>query len=196
MPAHTTPDSRPRRTLLDRFWNLPMKTLGLIGLGILLLVVLFAFLLGWNHDPEADAAASPSSPSSVLAPAAPVDTETAAPQDAKTGVAVPDGPAPDQGPFGVDAQSLLQEVASHQVPLKPTDAQTLVDIANRAVARDVPDLDAADPQIRADLQAAFPGWTEQNYVDATRCAAEYAERVIARNDGTVPPDSDDHHGGN
>jgi hypothetical protein len=33
-----------------------------------------------------------------------------------------------------------------------------------------------------------------NYSDSTRCVAEYAERVIARNAGTVPPDSDDHQG--
>jgi hypothetical protein len=99
------------------------------------------------------------------------------------------------GPFGIDGQALLEEVASHQVPLQQADQQKLIDIGNRAVARDAPDLRADDPQIRRDLQAAFPGWSEQNYVDATRCAAEYAERLIARNDGTVPPDSDDHGGG-
>ena len=78
---------------------------------------------------------------------------------------------------------------------KQADQQKLIDIGNRAVARDTPDLQATDPQIRSDLQATFPGWSEQNYVDARRCAAEYAERLIARNDGTIPPDSDDHGGG-
>jgi hypothetical protein len=83
---------------------------------------------------------------------------------------------------------LLNEVASHQLPLQQADQQKLIDIGT-------PDLQATDPQIRSDLQATFPGWPEQNYVDARRCAAEYAERLIARNDGTIPPASDDHGGG-
>ena len=106
----------------------------------------------------------------------------------------PDGPAPDQGPFGVDAQSLLDEVRSHSVPLADTDAQRLVDIGDRAIARGQPDLSAEDVAIDQDLRYNFPGWSDQQYTDARRCLAEYAERVIARNQGTVPPDSDDHKG--
>ena len=135
---------------------------------------------------SAPAAAAP-------APAA-VDTETVAPQDAKNGVLPPDGPAPDQGPFGVDAQSLLDEIRSHSVPLADADAQRLVDVGDRAIARGQPDLSAEDVAIDQDLRYNFPGWSDQQYTDARRCLAEYAERVIARNQGTVPPDSDDHKG--
>lgn len=154
--------------------------LAAVGLGVVAALGVVASLEG--SDPVPAAAAPP--------PA--IDTETTQP-GVPSAVQVPDGPAPDVGPFGIDGQALLVEVASHQVPLQQADEQRLVDIGNRAVARDVPDLSADDPQIRSDLQAAFPGWSEQNYVDATRCAAEYAERVVARNDGTVPPDG--QHGG-
>jgi hypothetical protein len=156
-----------------------------VGLGVVATLGVAASLRG--SDPIPAAAPAP-------APAPVVDIVTTQP-GVPAEVQVPDGPAPDVGPFGIDGQALLEEVASHQVPLQQGDQQKLVDIGNRAVARDAPDLQADDPQIRGDLQAAFPGWSEQNYVDATRCAAEYAERLIARNDGTVPPDSDDHHGG-
>ncbi len=175
-------------SLGDRFSSLPVRTLlllAVVGFGVVAVLGVIAALLS---GPEPAPAAAPPAP----APA--VDIVTTQP-GVPAAVQVPDGPAPDVGPFGIDGQALLEEVASHQVPLQQTDQQTLVDIGNRAVARDVPDLPADDPQIRSDLQAAFPGWSEQNYVDATRCAAEYAERLIARNDGTVPPDSDDHHGG-
>ncbi len=160
--------------------------LAAVGLGVVATLGAVAFLLT-GTDPTVAAAPTP--------PAAPAaDTQTTQP-GVPASVQVPDGPAPAVGPFGIDGQALLAEVASHQVPLQQADQQKLVDIGNRAVARDDPDLPADDPQIRTDLQAAFPGWSEQNYVDATRCAAEYAERLIARNDGTVPPDSDDHGGG-
>jgi hypothetical protein len=172
----------------DRIASIRVRTLlmlAAVGLGVVVTLGVVAFLLG---SPDPTPAAAPPAPAPV------VDTETTQP-GVPAAVQVPDGPAPDVGPFGIDGQALLEEVASHQVPLQQTDQQKLIDIGNRAVARDVPDLPADDPQIRSDLQAAFPGWSDQNYVDATRCAAEYAERLIARNDGTVPPDSDDHHGG-
>jgi hypothetical protein len=158
--------------------------LAAVGLGVVATLGVAASLRGSDPIP----AAAPPAPAPV------VDVVTTQP-GVPASVQVPDGPAPDVGPFGIDGQALLDEVASHQVPLQQADQQKLVDIGNRAVARDDPDLPADDPQIRTDLQAAFPGWSEQNYVDATRCAAEYAERLIARNDGTVPPDSDDHGGG-
>jgi hypothetical protein len=174
----------------DRIASIRVRTLlmlAAVGIGVVATLGAVAFLRGSGPDPATALAPPP-------APAAVVDTETTQP-GVPAEVQVPDGPAPDVGPFGIDGQALLEEVASHQVPLQQSDQQKLIDIGNRAVARDVPDLPADDPQIRSDLQAAFPGWSEQNYVDATRCAAEYAERLIARNDGTVPPDSDDHHGG-
>ncbi len=177
-------------SLGDRIASIRVRTallLAVVGLGVVATLGAVALLRG--SDPTSAAVTAP-----PPAPAPVVDTQTTQP-GVPAEVQVPDGPAPDVGPFGIDGQALLKEVASHQVPLQQADQQKLVDIGNRAVARDAPDLRADDPQIRRDLQAAFPGWSEQNYVDATRCAAEYAERLIARNDGTVPPDSDDHHGG-
>jgi len=180
-----------RRRLGDRIASVRFRTLlilAVVGLGVVATLGVLAFLLR-GPDPTLAAAPAPSP-----GPALVVDTETTQP-GVPAAVQVPDGPAPDVGPFGIDGKALLDEVASHQVPLQQADQQKLIDIGNRAVARDDPDLQASDPQIRSDLETAFPGWSEQNYVDATRCAAEYAERLIARNDGTVPPDSDDHGGG-
>jgi hypothetical protein len=164
-----------------------LLTIAAVGVGVVLALGVLAFVL---TGPASTPAAAPAPPP----PAPAVDTETTQP-GVPAAVQAPDGPAPDVGPFGIDGQALLDELASHQVPLQQADQQKLIDIGNRAVARNVADLEATDPQIRNDLQVAFPGWSEQNYVDATRCAAEYAERLIARNNGTVPPDSDDHGGG-
>lgn len=183
VPAHTR--------VRDRIASIRFRTLlmlAAVGLGVVATLGVLTFLLR-GPDPTL---ATGSAPPSGAAPG--VDTETTQP-GVPAALQVPDGPAPDVGPFGIDGKALLDEVASHQVPLQPADQQKLIDIGNRAVARDTPDLQATDPQIRSDLEAAFPGWSAQNYVDATRCAAEYAERLIARNDGTVPPDSDDHGGG-
>lgn len=177
--------------LRDRIASIRIRTLltlAAVGLGVVVALGILAFLLRGPDPTPAAAGAPPPAPAPV------VDTDTTQP-GVPAAVQAPDGPAPDVGPFGIDGQALLNEVASHQVPLQQADQQKLIDIGNRAVARDTPDLQATDPQIRSDLQATFPGWSEQNYVDATRCAAEYAERLIARNDGTIPPDSDDHGGG-
>ena len=174
----------------DRIAAIRIRTLLMIaavGIGVVVALGVLAYVL---TGPGSTPAAAPAPPP----PAPAVDTETTQP-GVPAAVQAPDGPAPDVGPFGIDGQALLAEVASHQVPLQQADQQKLIDIGNRAVARNVADLEATDPQIRTDLQVAFPGWSEQNYVDATRCAAEYAERLIARNNGTVPPDSDDHGGG-
>jgi hypothetical protein len=187
-PQVTSPHST-RQPSISSGWIWTLLLLVVVGLGVMATLGAVAALRGSDPIP---AAAPPPAPAPSPAPV--VDTETTQ-AGVPSAVQVPDGPAPDVGPFGIDGQALLVEVASHQVPLQQTDQQKLVDIGNRAVARDVPDLLADDPQIRSDLQATFPGWSEQNYLDATRCAAEYAERLIARNDGTVPPDSDDHHGG-
>ena len=182
------PPSDTRSNLLDRAGNIRLRTVALIGgliVAVLALLVSLAFLRPDGRD-AATAAGSPAASS------APVDTETVAPQDAKTGVAAPDGPAPDLPPFGVDAQALLDEVRSHQIPLTDADAPQLVEVGNRAIARGQADLTATDTAITQDIRNTFPGWSDQEYIDATRCVAEYAERVKARNDGTVPPDSDDH----
>lgn len=184
------PLSDTRRNLLNRASSIRLRTLIMIGgpaVAVLALLALLPFLR--PDSPEAAGATAGASPAPSSAP---VDTATVAPQDAKTGVAPPDGPAPDLPPFGVDAQALLDEVRSHQVSLTDADAPRLVEVGNRAIARGQADLTATDTAIRQDVRNTFPGWSEQNYTDATRCLAEYAERVKARNDGTVPPDSDDH----
>ena len=181
----TTAPPRPPRTFADRVSGMRFRTVALVaGLAAVLLGLVASLAFLWPADP----APAP--------PGASVDTQVVPPEAAKAPGAVvpPDGPDPDQPPFGIDARSLLDEVRSHAVPLADTDAQRLVDIGNRAVARNQPDLPADDPEIRRDLRAAFPGWSAENYSDSTRCVAEYAERVIARNAGTVPPDSDDHQG--
>ncbi len=185
MPPHDT-----RGNLLDRASSIRLRTIALVGglaVTVLALLASLAFLRPDSPDAATATAGASPAPSS-----APVDTETVAPQAAKTGVAPPDGPAPDLPPFGVDAQALLDEVRSHQIPLTDADAPRLVEVGNRAIARGQADLTATDTAITQDVRNSFPGWSEQNYTDATRCVAEYAERVKARNDGTVPPDSDDH----
>jgi len=185
MPPHDT-----RRKLLDRASSIRFRTVALVGGVAVAVIALLAALAFLRPDrPDVAPAAGGASPA---ANSAPVDTATVAPQDAKNGVAPPDGPAPDLPPFGVDAQALLDEVRSHQVPLTDADAPRLVEVGNRAIARGQADLTATDTAITQDIQNTFPGWSEQNYTDATRCVAEYAERVKARNEGTVPPDSDDH----
>jgi hypothetical protein len=186
MPPHDT-----RRNLLDRAGSIRLRTIALFGglaVAVLALLATLAFLR--PDSPNAATAAGAQNAASNGTPV--VDTATVAPQEAKTGVAPPDGPAPDLPPFGVDAQALLEEVRSHQVPLSDADAPRLVEVGNRAIARGQADLTATDTAITQDVRNTFPGWSEQNYTDATRCVAEYAERVKARNDGTVPPDSDDH----
>jgi hypothetical protein len=177
-----------RRNLLDRASSIRLRTIALVG-GLAVAVLALLASLAFLRPDSPDAAASGAGPAPSSAP---VDTETVAPQDAKTGVAPPDGPAPDLPPFGVDAQALLDEVRSHQVPLTDADAPRLVEVGNRAIARGQADLTATDTAISQDIRNTFPGWSDQEYTDATRCVAEYAERVKARNDGTVPPDSDDH----
>lgn len=130
----------------------------------------------------------------TAAPApAPVDTQTVSPQEAKAGTLPADGPAPDLPPFGVDAQSLLAEVRSHAVPIADADSARLVAVGDRAIARGQPDLTADDVAVSQDLKNNFPGWSGGQYSSAQRCLVEYAERVIARNNGTVPPDSLDDH---
>lgn len=160
-------DTRPN--LLDRAGNIRLRTVALLGgltVAVLALLVSLAFLRPDGRDAATAAGASPAASS------APVDTETVAPQDAKTGVAAPDGPAPDLPPFGVDAQALLDEVRSHQIPLADADAPQLVEVGNRAIARGQADLTPTDTAISQDIRNTFPGWSDQEYIDATRCVAE------------------------
>ena len=184
------PPRDTRRGLLDRASSIRVRTIAMVG-GLAVIMLAFLASLAFLRPDRTDTATAAAG-ASPAANSIPVDTETVAPQEAKTGVAPPDGPAPDLPPFGVDAQALLDEVRSHQVPLTDADAPRLVEVGNRAIARGQADLTATDTAITQDVKNTFPGWSEQNYVDATRCVAEYAERVKARNEGTVPPDSDDH----
>jgi len=90
--------------------------------------------------------------------------------------------------------ALLDELRSHDVPFTDADANILVDIGDRNVARGVPDLNADDPEITGQVARAFPQYTAQQRTDVVRCLAEYVERTLAANRGTVPPDEDDHNG--
>jgi hypothetical protein len=131
-------------------------------------------------------------PQATPAPAAQtVDTAQADPANP---VAPPDGPAPDTA-LGVDAQSLLDELRTHAVTLGPDDTRRVLTVGDAAVARGVPDVSPEDAAIRADVDRLFADLPADQRREVTRCLAEYAERVIARNAGTTPPDSDDHNSG-
>jgi hypothetical protein len=103
-----------------------------------------------------------------------------------------DDPAADSG-FGIEAQRLLDELRSHQVPFTDADANILVDIGDKNVARGQADLTADDAVIAGQVAAAFPQFSEQHRADSVRCLAEYVEQTIATNRGTVPPDGQDHN---
>ena len=91
-------------------------------------------------------------------------------------------------------EELLDELRSHDVPFTDADANILVDIGDRNVARGVPDLSADDPVIADQIARSFPQYTDQQRADVVRCLAEYVERTVAANRGMVPPDGDDHTG--
>src|SRR3712207_130605 len=77
----------------DRIASIRMRTLflfGAIGLAVVVVLVVLAFLM---RDPDPGPAAAPPPPA--------VDTETTQP-GVPADVQVPDGPAPDVGPFGID----------------------------------------------------------------------------------------------
>lgn len=147
--------------------------------------------------PSAAASAAPTQdpmhPSSVALAPPPVDTDTVSPDQVKQSFAPPDGPAPDMPPYGIDAKALLDEIRSHGVRVDDGMAAKLVEIGNENVARGDPDLNAWDEQIMTEVKATFPYFTKQNRIDVTRCLAEYVERVIARNNHTIPPDERDDH---
>jgi hypothetical protein len=63
--------------------------------------------------------------------------------------------------FGIEAQKLLDELRSHDVPFTDADANILVDIGDRNIARNIPDLSADDPVIADQVAKAFPRYTDQ-----------------------------------
>jgi hypothetical protein len=134
-------------------------------------------------------AAAAGAPSRV---ASPIDPGSTRPPD-NPALAPNDDPAADSA-FGIEAQKLLDELRSHDVPFTDADANILVDICDRNVARGVPDLSPDDAVITDQVAKAFPQYTEQQRAVVVRCLAEYVERTIAANRGTVPPDEDDHTG--
>jgi hypothetical protein len=87
--------------------------------------------------------------------------------------------------FGIEAQKLLDELRSHDVPFTGADANVLVDIGDKNVARGLPDLQADDAVIAGQVAAAFPQFSDQQRADSVRCLAEYVEQTIAKNRGTV-----------
>jgi hypothetical protein len=156
------------------------------GLGLLAVVALIsivALVSGGGDEP----AGAPG----TTRVASPIDADSSRPPDNPT-LAPNDDPAADSA-FGIEAQKLLDELRSHNVPFTDADANVLVDIGDKNVARGIPDLAADDPVIADQVAKAFPGYTDQQRVDVVRCLAEYVEQTIAKNRGTVPPDSDDHN---
>ena len=149
-------------------------------------VIAFAGNAGQRSTPAAAAADAPARAGS------PIDPNSPRPPDNPT-LAPNDDPAADSA-FGIEAQALLDELRSHDVPFTDADANILVDIGDRNVARGVPDLDADDPEITDQVARAFPQYTVEQRTDVVRCLAEYVERTLAANRGTVPPDEDDHNG--
>jgi hypothetical protein len=123
--------------------------------------------------------------------ASPIDADSPRPPD---NPALPpnDDPAADSA-FGIEAQKLLDELRSHSVPFTDADANILVDIGDKNVARNDPDLTADDPEISEQISLAFPQYTDQQRADTVRCLAEYVEQTVAKNHGTVPPDGQDHN---
>jgi hypothetical protein len=155
-----------------------------LGLLAVVVVVGIVSLVSGGDDP----APADGGPTGV---ASPIDPNSPRPPDNPT-LAPNDDPAADSA-YGVEAQKLLDELRGHNVPFTDADANVLVDIGDKNVARGIPDLAANDPEISNQIAVTFPQYTEQQRTDVVRCLAEYVELTIAKNRGTVPPDSDDHH---
>jgi hypothetical protein len=174
----------------DRVARIRIRTLGLIGgLAVLVigLVVALAFLRPDARDGAAPAPAAPSAP--------PVANANGQPVPGPTPASPPVAQAQASSRFGLNAQKLLDEVRSHGITFSDDDAAKLVQIGDANVARNQPDLTADDPQIRQQLKQMFPNLTDDQAKIETSCLAEYAEREIARQHNTVPPDERDDHGG-
>ena len=168
-------------------WTHAVIAVVLFGLALLLFAVI-GFAGGPSKDGAAPAAAAGEAPTRV---ASPIDPNSTRPPDNPT-LAPDDDPAADSS-FGIEAQKMLDEVRSHDVPFTDADANILVDIGDKNVARGQADLQADDPEIAAQVAAAFPQYTDQQRRDVVRCLAEYVEQTVAKNRGTVPPDGQDHN---
>ena len=175
-------------SLLERVQSIRWNQAVLAALGLLAVVVLVGIIALVNRDDEPVPAAAAGEPTRV---ASPIDDDSTRPPD-NPALAPDDDPAADSA-FGVEAQKLLDEMRSHDVPFTDADANILVDIGDRNVARNLPDLTADDPVIADQVARAFPQYTVQQRADVVRCLAEYVEQTIAKNRGTVPPDGQDHN---
>lgn len=151
--------------------------------------LLFGVIAFAGNSSERSTPAAAGAPSRV---ASPIDPGSTRPPD-DPALAPNDDPAADSA-LGIEAQKLLDELRSHDVLFTDADENILVDIGDRNVAHGVPDLSADDPVIADQVVKAFPQYTDQQRADVVRCLAEYVERTIAANRGTVPPNEDDHNG--
>jgi hypothetical protein len=81
----------------------------------------------------------------------------------------------------IEAQELLDELHSHDVPFTDADANILVDIGgDKTVARGLPDLQADDPVITGQVAAAFPRYGAQQRADSVRCSPSTSSRRSRR----------------
>ena len=176
--------------LLDRLQSIRWRH-AVIGAVVLLLGALLFGVIAYagSSSERSTPAAAAGAPSRV---ASPIDPGSTRPPD-NPALAPNEDPAADSA-FGIEAQKLLDELRSHDVPFTDADANILVDIGDRNVARGVPDLSPDDAVITDQVAKAFPQYTDQQRADVVRCLAEYVERTVAANRGTVPPDEDDHNG--
>lgn len=158
------------------------------GLGLLAVLVVLGVVALVNGGGEPAPASTDGGPTPV---ASPIDPNSPRPPDNPT-LAPNDDPAADSA-FGIEAQKLLDELRGHSVPFTDADANVLVDIGDRNVARGVADLTADDPEISNQIAVTFPQYNDQQRADTVRCLAEYVEQTIAKNNGTVPPDGHDHN---
>lgn len=192
MPAGNSPDNRTAtrrvgwKQRLDTMQSIPWNTAVLITVGLLAVVILAVVAFFLSRQGGEEQAAPPATPN-----ASPVDSNSARPPD-NPSLAPNDDPAADSA-YGIEAQKLLDELRTHSVPFTDADANILVDIGDKNVARNEPDLTATDPPISNQITRAFPQYTEQQRADTVRCLAEYVEQTIAKNRGTTPPDGHDHN---
>ena len=184
-----TLEARHRQILRRRALIVAIIVIAAVGLLLALLTV---------PDPEAAPTVPTSTPAPTMTadadPVAEIDHDQAPAPGMDPELAPPDGPALDSPPFDVDAVSMRDELRTHGVDLPDDKLSALVDMADKYIAEDDPDLDAWDPRIMRDVRALWPDLDKAHVIDVTRCTAEYIERVIARNKGWAhPPDEDDHN---
>lgn len=193
--AHRVPAPPPRTTpLIDRLSRIRTRTLLLFALAAFLLVLaLWGLSLAGDRTGGGEPAPSAAGTSAVDTPP-PVPDVKGSPQPGPKPVSMP-AAAQVSSPYGINAQALLEEMRKHDPNIPDADVVKLVAIGDMNVARNEPDLASDDPQIRGQIDAAFPNSTAVQRATMTRCTAEYVERQIALNNHTTPPDSTDDHGG-